>query len=152
MQIVMKLYIIAGEKSGDIHGALLLKNLLRLMPGMEVAGLGGQGMHALCPGVEDWADEAAVIGVVEVLKKYGWFRKRFLSILERIRQDQPDCLVLIDYPGFNLRLAERVRKCCPRTIIVYFISPQVWARHRGRIPKMVRMLDLMMCIFPFEAH
>ena len=64
----MKLYIIAGEKSGDIHGALLLKNLLRLMPGMEVAGLGGQGMHALCPGVEDWADEAAVIGVVEVLK------------------------------------------------------------------------------------
>ena len=68
MQIVMKLYIIAGEKSGDIRGALLLKNLLRLMPGMEVAGLGGQGMHALCPGVEDWADEAAVIGVVEVLK------------------------------------------------------------------------------------
>ena len=100
---------------------------------------------------EDWADEAAVIGVVEVLKKYGWFRRRFLSILERIRQDQPDCLVLIDYPGFNLRLAERVRKCCPRTRIVYFISPQVWAWHRGRIPKMVRMLDLMMCIFPFEA-
>ena len=64
----MKLYMIAGEKSGDIHGALLLKNLLRLMPGMEVRGLGGHGMHALCPGVEDWADEAAVIGVVEVLK------------------------------------------------------------------------------------
>ena len=95
----MKLYMIAGEKSGDIHGALLLKNLLRLMPGMEVRGLGGHGMHALCSGVEDWADEAAVIGVVEVLKKYGWFRKRFLSILERIRQDQPDCLILIDYPN-----------------------------------------------------
>ena len=75
LQRVMKLYMIAGEKSGDIHGALLLKNLLRLMPGMEVRGLGGHGMHALCPGVEDWADEAAVIGVVEVLKKYGWFRK-----------------------------------------------------------------------------
>ena len=147
----MKLYMIAGEKSGDIHGALLLKNLLRLMPGMEVRGLGGHGMHALCPGVEDWADEAAVIGVVEVLKKYGWFRKRFLSILEQIRQDQPDCLILIDYPGFNLRLAEKVRKCCPHTKIIYFISPQVWAWHRGRIPKMVRMLDLMMCIFPFEA-
>lgn len=147
----MKLYMIAGEKSGDIHGALLLKNLLRLIPGMEVAGLGGHGMHALCPGVEDWADEAAVIGVVEVLKKYGWFRKRFLSILEKMRQDQPDCLILIDYPGFNLRLAEKVRKCCPHTRIVYFISPQVWAWHRGRIPKMVRMLDLMMCIFPFEA-
>mgnify|MGYP000834946553 FL=1 len=55
------------------------------------------------------------------------------------------------YKRQNLRLAERVRKCCPRTRIVYFISPQVWAWHRGRIPKMVRMLDLMMCIFPFEA-
>ncbi len=147
----MKLYIIAGEKSGDIHGSLLLKNLLGLMPEIEVAGLGGHGMNALCPGVEDWADEAAVIGVVEVLKKYGWFRKRFLAILDRIRQEQPDCLILIDYPGFNLRLAEKVRKYSPHTKIVYFISPQVWAWHRGRIPKMVRMLDLMMCIFPFEA-
>lgn len=147
----MNLYMIAGEKSGDIHGTLLLKNLLRLMPGLEVRGLGGRGMHELCPGVEDWADEAAVIGFVEVAKKYGWFRKRFLSLLERIRHDQPDCLVLIDYPGFNLRMAEKVRECCPRTKIVYFISPQVWAWHRGRIPKMVRILDLMMCIFPFEA-
>ena len=147
----MNLYIIAGEKSGDIHGALLLKNLLRLMPGLKVRGLGGGGMHALCPEVEDWADEAAVIGFVEVAKKYGWFRKRFLALLEQIRRDQPDCLVLIDYPGFNLRMAEKVRKYCPHTKIVYFISPQVWAWHRGRIPKMVRTLDLMMCIFPFEA-
>lgn len=123
----MNLYIIAGEKSGDIHGALLLKNLLRLMPGLEVRGLGGGGMHALCPEVEDWADEAAVIGFVEVAKKYGWFRKRFLALLEQIRRDQPDCLVLIDYPGFNLRMAEKVRKYCPHTKIVYFISPQVWA-------------------------
>lgn len=148
----MNLYIIAGEKSGDIHGALLLKNLRRLMPGLKVRGLGGGGMHALCPEVEDWADEAAVIGFVEVAKKYGWFRKRFLSLLEQIRRDQPDCLVLIDYPGFNLRMAEKVRKHCPHTKIVYFISPQVWAWHRGRIPKMVRTLDLMMCIFPFEPR
>lgn len=147
----MNLYIIAGEKSGDIHGTLLLKNLLRLMPGLKVQGLGGRGMHELCPAVEDWADEAAVIGFVEVAKKFGWFRKRFLSILDRIRQDRPDCLILIDYPGFNLRLAEKVRRECPHTKIVYFISPQVWAWHRGRIPKMVRTLDLMMCIFPFEA-
>ena len=68
-----------------------------------------------------------------------------------MRYAPADCLILIDYPGFNLRLAEKVRKCCPHTKIIYFISPQVWAWHRGRIPKMVRMLDLMMCIFPFEA-
>lgn len=151
MLCLMNLYIIAGEKSGDIHGSLLLKNLLNLMPGLNVHGLGGHGMHALCPGVEDWADEAAVIGVVEVLKKYGWFRKRFLSLLADIRRDQPECLILIDYPGFNLRMAEKVRQACPNTKIVYFISPQVWAWHRGRIPKMVQTLDLMMCIFPFEA-
>ena len=84
----MKLYMIAGEKSGDIHGALLLKNLLRLMPGMEVRGLGGHGMHALCPGVEDWADEAAVIGVVEVLKISQ-------QIIDASRYDAPQAAVFI---------------------------------------------------------
>ncbi len=147
---MMKLYMVAGEKSGDIHGSLLLKNLLLQIPDLEVKGLGGHGMHQLAPGIEDWADEAAVIGLVEVLKKYGFFRKRFLELLENIKREQPDCLILIDYPGFNLRMAEKVRKECPNTKIVYFISPQVWAWHRGRIPKMVKILDLMMCIFPFE--
>ncbi|MDO4410148.1 MAG: lipid-A-disaccharide synthase [Akkermansia sp.] len=146
-----KLYIVAGEKSGDIHGSLLLKNLLNQVPELEVHGLGGRGMHELCPQVEDWADEAAVIGFVEVAKKYGFFRKKFLELLGKIQQDQPDCLVLVDYPGFNLRLAEKVHATCPKTKIAYFISPQVWAWHRGRIPKMARILDLMMCIFPFEA-
>ncbi len=146
----MRLYMIAGEKSGDIHGSLLLKNLLRQLPQIEVKGLGGAGMHELAPDVEDWVDEAAVIGFVEVAKKYGFFKKRFLELLENIKREQPDCLILIDYPGFNLRMAEKVHESCPNTKIVYFISPQVWAWHRGRIPKMARILDLMMCIFPFE--
>lgn len=146
----MKLYIIAGEMSGDKHGSLLLKELHRLKPGIEVQGLGGALMHEYCPAVEDWTDESAVVGFVEVAKKYGWFRKRFLATLEQIKKDRPECLVLIDYPGFNLRMAERVHKACPDTKIVYFISPQVWAWHKGRIPKMAKILDMMLCIFPFE--
>lgn len=148
----MKFYIIAGEMSGDKHGALLMRELTRLNPDIEFSGLGGERMHELCPQVENWADEAAVVGLVEVLKRYGWFKKHLLGMLERIKREKPECLILIDYPGFNLRLAERVRKYCPDTKIVYFISPQVWAWHKGRIPKMVKMLDLMMCIFPFEKQ
>lgn len=147
---IMKLYIVAGEQSGDKHGALLLKELVKLKPDMQLEGLGGSAMRSVCPTVEDWVEDAAVIGVVEVLKRYGWFRDRLLGMVKRIDEEQPDCLVLIDYPGFNLRLAERVRKVCPSIKIAYFISPQVWAWHKGRIPKMAKILDLMMCIFPFE--
>lgn len=146
----MKAFIIAGEMSGDKHGALLMREMRKLSPEVKFSGLGGGLMHEESPFVDNWAEEAAVIGVVEVLKKYGWFRRRFLETLDRIAEEKPDVLVLIDYPGFNLRMAEQVHRKMPDVKIAYFISPQVWAWHRGRIPKMARMLDLMMCIFPFE--
>ena len=97
----------------------------------------------------DWADEA-VVGLWDVLKKYGYFRAQFGRMLAEIARTSPDALVLIDYPGFNLRLAKAVRKRHPRMTIIYYISPQVWAWNRGRIPKMAKWLDLMLCIFPFE--
>jgi lipid-A-disaccharide synthase len=84
------------------------------------------------------------------LKKYGWFRRKFAETLQRIDHLKPDAVVLIDYPGFNLRLAKALRGRRFPGKIVYYISPQVWAWHRGRIPKMGRLLDLMICIFPFE--
>lgn len=146
----MLMYIISGELSGDKHGALLLKEFKSLLPDCEVKGLGGPLMNKECPGVEDWADDAAVVGIVEVLKHIRFFWRRFHDLLDKIKWDQPEVLVLIDYPGFNLRLAEAVHNQCPKTKIIYFISPQVWAWHKGRIPKMARILDLMLCIFPFE--
>lgn len=146
----MQLYIVSGELSGDKHGALMLRELKKLLPDCTVKGLGGPLMHAQQPGVQDWADEAAVVGFVEVVKNYPFFRRHFLNLLADIKRDRPEALVLIDYPGFNLRMAEAVRKNCPGTKIIYFISPQVWAWHKGRIPKMARILDLMLCIFPFE--
>ena len=146
----MKLFMVAGEKSGDKQGALLIQELLRRRPDMEIVGLGGVKMHELAPGIEDWADQAGVIGLVEVLKHIRYFARHLNDMTARIAEEQPDGLVLIDYPGFNQRLAERVRKVSPKTKIAWFIAPMVWAWKKGRIPKLARVLDLMMCTFPFE--
>jgi len=102
--------------------------------------------------VIDWIDAAAVVGLWEVVKHLGYFRKQFAETLREIATAQPDALVLIDYPGFNLRLARALRQRSPGLKIIYYISPQVWAWNRGRIAQMARYLDLMLCIFPFEAE
>jgi lipid-A-disaccharide synthase len=91
-----------------------------------------------------------VVGLWDVLRKYGYFKAQFDRMLADLVRVQPDALVFIDYPGFNLRLAKAARSRLPKTRLIYYISPQVWAWHRGRIPKMAKMLDLMLCIFPFE--
>ncbi len=146
----MKIFMVAGEKSGDKQGALLIRELLARRPDMEIVGLGGSQMHALAPGIEDWTEQAAVIGIVEVLRHARFFLDRLKGMAERIEREQPEGLVLIDYPGFNQRLAERVHATCPKTKIAYFIAPMVWAWHKSRVPKLARVLDLMMCTFPFE--
>lgn len=146
-----KLFIVVGERSGDRHGAGLMESLsTREGESWKFSGLGGPQMQALAPELEDWVEEAGVVGLVEVLRKYGWFRKRFAATLQSILSTQPDAVVLIDYPGFNLRLAKALRASNYKGKIIYYISPQVWAWHRGRIPKMAKWLDLMLCIFPFE--
>jgi lipid-A-disaccharide synthase len=146
-----RLYVVAGELSGDAHGAGLLRSLKSMVPALEIHGAGGPEMAAVAgPDLRDWVEDAAVMGVWEVLKRYGWFKQRFEEMLDEIKSFRPDVLVLIDYPGFNLRFAEAVKRECPETRLVYYISPQVWAWHKGRIPKMARLLDEMLCLFPFE--
>jgi lipid-A-disaccharide synthase len=146
----MMLYLVAGEASGDARGAELMRALRERDPHVDFHGAGGREMSTLAGGsFLDWADEA-VVGLWDVLKKYGYFKKQFDRILRDLVRIEPDALILIDYPGFNLRLAKAARARMPRMKIIYYISPQVWAWHRGRIPKMARMLDLMLCIFPFE--
>ena len=144
------LFLLAGERSGDRHGAGLMEELAALDPTLAVHGLGGPEMSALTPQVIDWVEEAGVVGLVEVLKKYPWFKAKFAQTLERILVLQPRAVVLIDYPGFNLRLAAALRRAGFGGRLIYYISPQVWAWHRSRIPKMAQWLDLMICIFPFE--
>jgi lipid-A-disaccharide synthase len=146
-----RLYVVAGELSGDAHGAGLLRALKPMVPALEIHGVGGPQMASVAgPGLRDWVEDAAVMGVWEVLKRYGWFKQRFAEMLAELKEFRPDVLLLIDYPGFNLRFAEAVRRECPETRLVYYISPQVWAWHKGRIPKMARLLDEMLCLFPFE--
>jgi lipid-A-disaccharide synthase len=146
-----RLYVVAGELSGDAHGSGLLRALKTMVPALEIHGTGGPQMAAVAgPGLCDWVEDAAVMGVWEVLKRYGWFKERFHRMLGELKEFRPDVLLLIDYPGFNLRFAEAVKRDCPETRIVYYVSPQVWAWNKGRIPKMVRLIDEMLCLFPFE--
>jgi lipid-A-disaccharide synthase len=100
---------------------------------------------------KNWIGDAAVLGLWEVLRKYGYFREQFRETIKEILESKPDAVVLIDYPGFNLRLARALRKQSRRQKIIYYISPQVWAWNRGRIKRMARSIDLMLCIFPFET-
>ncbi|MGD9748560.1 MAG: lipid-A-disaccharide synthase [Verrucomicrobiales bacterium] len=150
-----RIFIVAGELSGDQHAAGMLGALLsgpeETRPS-QVAGLGGSRMQALCPEVEDWLEQAAVLGLVEVLKKYGWFRDKMAETVTRILEGSFDGVVLVDYPGFNLRLAQRLRDKGYRGKLIYYISPQVWAWKRGRVKTMARLLDGMICIFPFEKE
>ncbi|MBL9115813.1 MAG: lipid-A-disaccharide synthase [Verrucomicrobiaceae bacterium] len=146
-----RLFIIAGELSGDTHGAGLMRELVAQEPEIKFLGLGGPQMKAQAGGgIEDWVENAAVVGLVEPLKRYGFFKERFEACLEAIREEKPDAVILVDYPGFNLRLAKAIRQQRSETKIIYYISPQVWAWKKGRIRTMAQVLDLMICIFPFE--
>jgi lipid-A-disaccharide synthase len=148
----MKIYFVAGEASGDARGAELIRSLRARCDAIRIRGFGGPRMAALAaPGaVHDWIERAGVIGIIDVVKHYPYFRQQFAIALKEIRQENPDAVVLIDYPGFNLRLAAALKKSGMRAKVIDYISPQVWAWNRGRIPKMARILDLMICIFPFE--
>jgi len=146
------IYLVAGEASGDNHGAGLMEALRQREPEIRLLGRGGPLMKQIAGGqFRDWSEEAAVVGLWEVIKQYGYFRREFQQTFREIAEARPDAVVLIDYPGFNLRLARKLHQSSLGGKIIYYISPQVWAWNRGRIPKMARWLDLMLCIFPFEA-
>ena len=146
------IYFVAGEVSADNHAAALMRSLREFDTDINFIGRGGPQMRALAgEQFKNWIDEAAVLGLWEVIRKYGYFRKQFRETLKEIEERKPDGVVLIDYPGFNLRLARALRKQLPQAKIIYYISPQVWAWNRGRIKKMARFLDPVLCIFPFEA-
>jgi lipid-A-disaccharide synthase len=147
------IYFVAGEASGDNHGAGLMRSLRELGDHLDFIGRGGPQMRMIAgEQLKNWIDDAAVLGLWEVIKKYGYFRKQFHETLNEIDESKADAVVLIDYPGFNLRLARALRRRSTKRKIIYYISPQVWAWNRGRIKKMARFVDLMLCIFPFEAE
>src|SRR2546430_3212252 len=147
------IYFVAGEASADNHGAALMRALRKADVDLRFVGRGGPLMKAVAgDNFQNWIDKSGVLGLWEVIKHYGYFRKQFHQTLDEIGASKPNAVVLIDYPGFNLRLARALRKRLQSQKIIYYISPQVWAWNRSRIKKMAHWLDLMLCIFPFEAE
>ena len=148
----MTIYFVAGEVSADNHGAELMRSLRVLDPELRFIGRGGPQMQQVAgTQFKNWISDAAVLGLWEVLRKYGYFREQFRQTLTEVQESKPDAVVLIDYPGFNLRLASALRRQSHSQKTIYYISPQVWAWNRGRIKKMARFIDLVLCIFPFET-
>src|SRR5215813_12727681 len=146
----LRIYIIAGESSGDAHASVLMGEIAELNPEIRFSGAGGPQMQrmAAVPFL-NWTHEA-VVGLWDVLVKYAYFREKFYEMYDQVRRIEPAAVIFVDYPGFNLRLAAHLRRKRFGGKLIYYISPQVWAWNRGRIPRMAKFLDLMMCIFPFE--
>lgn len=144
------LLVVAGEVSGDMHAAKVIRALKEKRPGLAVWGIGGdllqeQGMELL-----QHTRDMSVLGLVEVLKHYSYFRRVFAETLKQVDLRKPKAALLIDYPGFNLRLAAELKKRGVK--VVYYVCPQVWAWHRSRIPKMAKIIDRLLVIFPFEVE
>ncbi|MGQ3892677.1 lipid-A-disaccharide synthase [Legionella sp. CNM-4043-24] len=142
--------IIAGEESGDQHAAHLARALLKDEPSLILSGIGGRHMQEA--GVQLISDLArfGVTGISEVIKHAVVIKKAFTAIKHHLKQQRPDLLVLVDYPGFNLRLARFARQLGIRT--VYYISPQIWAWKAGRIRTIRENIDRMAVILPFEKE
>jgi len=143
-----RILMVAGEASGDLYGSRLVAALRERDAALAFRGIGGPRMRAA--GVEIFADssELAVVGLTEVLSHWKPIRAAFQRAALELAEGRPDLLLLIDYPDFNLRLAERARR---RGVpVVYFISPQVWAWRRSRIRDIARNVRLMLVILPFE--
>ena len=142
--------IVAGEASGDMHGAGLVRAMHRLDPNLRFCGMGGRELRAA--GVEILVDAAgmAVVGAVEVLSHLGEILRARRSLIARLHSDRPDLLILIDYPDFNLLLAARAKRL--GIPILYYISPQVWAWRKGRVRTIRRLVDRMLVILPFERE
>src|SRR5476651_1007634 len=146
----LTLLMVAGEASGDSHGAELIQALKEQQPRVRIIGVGGPRMAAA--GQEQLLDLSAhaVLGLAEVLKQYFKFRKFRDQVLDVAKRERPDAVVLIDCSGFNLRLSPSLRRDLPGTRMIYYISPQVWASRAGRVKAMQRDIDLLLAILPFE--
>jgi lipid-A-disaccharide synthase len=142
--------IVAGEASGDMHGAKLIAAMREQSPNLAVCGIGGPALAA--QGTEILYDSAqlAVVGIVEVLSHLRFIREAMRALEHRLKEQRPDLLILIDYPDFNLMLAKKARRL--GIPVFYYISPQVWAWRSGRVKTIRKLVDRMAVILPFEKE
>jgi lipid-A-disaccharide synthase len=143
------IFLIAGENSGDLHASNLVKSMQKLDSSLRFSGLGGPQMAAA--GVillKDLVKGLAIVGITPVIRKFREIKRTFERVREFLAEQRPDVVVLVDYPGFNMRVAAVARDL--KIPVVYYVSPQLWAWNRRRIWKIRQTVDLMMVFFPFE--
>ncbi|WP_243324380.1 lipid-A-disaccharide synthase [Geothrix sp. SG200] len=146
------LLVIAGEDSGDLHGAELLRELKARRPDLRLVGVGGPRMSPFLDRKLADVKDLAVVGFVEVIKHLPRLNRLFKAILAAATEEQVAGALLIDYPGFNLRLAKALRKQLPTVTLHQYVCPQVWAWKKGRIPELGTVLNTLYCLFDFEPE
>lgn len=144
-----KIFLIAGEESGDIHASNMIRQLRKLAD-FSLYGTGGHRLKEL--GQEQYFDisQMTIIGLNEVVEKLPFIFKMFKILKQKLIEVNPDIVILVDYPGFNLRFAEFAKSKGFK--VLYYIAPQVWAWHYSRVHKMRRCIDFLYCILPFEEE
>ncbi len=146
----LRLFMIAGEESGDMHGSNLVKGLLHLYPKTKITGLGGKRMEkAGVRLIRNIVEHLAIVGIIPVLLNIREISELLNTCDRFLRDKKPDGVILVDYPGFNLRIAEKAKKY--GIPVIWYISPQIWAWHHDRLYKLAKYVTRMMVVFPFEV-
>jgi lipid-A-disaccharide synthase len=142
--------VVAGEVSGDLHAAKVVRAVIARSPDTVFWGIGGDDLRAVDVELLQHTDRMSVMGIAEVLKHYRFLKGVFDQVLVEVDRRKPDAALLVDYPGFNMRLAAELKKRGVK--VYYYICPKVWAWNRKRIPKMAKIIDRLMVVFPFEVE
>jgi lipid-A-disaccharide synthase len=142
--------MVAGEASGELHGANLVRAMKGLNPNIAVAGIGGRSMEEAGVEILIPCSDMAVVGVTEVFSRLTTITRAYLTLRSLMKKSPPDLLILIDYPDFNINLARTARHC--GIPVLYYISPQIWAWRRGRVRKIARRVNRMAVVLPFERE
>lgn len=145
---MIKILLVAGEVSGDSHGAELVRELKKLDSKISIFGIGGDSLKMQGMEILFHIKDMAFLGIGEIIRHLPFIRRVHQTLISRIKSENPVCAILIDYPGFNLRLAKSLKKS--GIPVVYYISPQLWAWGKGRVKKIRRYVDKMLVLFPFE--
>ena len=146
----MKIMLSAGEASGDLHGANLAEALKAVDPQVELIGMGGEQMRKAGVRIVYDIKNLGVIGIGEIIKKIPFFYKLRTFLVNTMKEEKPDALVCIDYPGFNMKLIEKAKEA--GIPVIYYILPTIWAWHKSRGNVIAEYTDLAVSLFPFEAE
>jgi len=144
-----KIMLVAGEVSGDLHGAHLVEAIQEIDPDIEFFGVGGEGLEKRGMKLLRHVHSLSVVGISEAFRKLRTALKALQELKEAMEQERPDLIILIDYPEFNLRLARIARQ--KRIPVLYYISPQIWAWRPGRVKSIAKLVRKMVVLFPFEV-